>query len=348
MARKAVFDSTPTSPDKQGVIERWYKAVLPLLRTRYGTGGDMNIGLNDTVLPILWSYGLGHPQEGIVRGHYRRNEMIVNEQLLRLRTGITMPVHGFPELLKIKGYQPTIGGIMTGFGVAHGALWFYENTNQDIRGKKVAIEGFGEVGALAAYFLQRAGAKIVAVHDHTRWIADDKGLNVLELMANRPEGRHLPVDGTHARKGEDVPPYFTGTDFDVYIPAAIGESISHAIVQALPAKVIVCGANDPFVGDPIGNTKVRDEADRKFSIVPDFIANCGTARLFGILMEPNRPMMPNEDDILKDLVDTIDRPLVKLHKENPSLIGWAGAAYEIAAREVEDARANGNDYNYPY
>ncbi|MDK9700772.1 MAG: amino acid dehydrogenase [bacterium] len=337
----------PTSPDKAGVVKRWYKAVLPLLRSRYGTGGDMNLGLNDTVLPILWQYGLGHPQEGIVRGHYRRNELVTTELLHRLRTGIIMPVHGFSELLKIKGYAPTIGGIMTGYGVAHSAIWFYENTHGSIQGKKIAIEGFGEVGALAAYFLQKAGAKIVALHDQNRWIANDKGLPVLDLMAERPEGRHLPIEGTKERKkGEVIPPYFKKTDFDVYIPAAIGESISHEHLEQLPAKVIVSGANDPFVGDPVGNTKIRDEADKKVTVIPDFVANCGTARLFGILMDPNRPAMPEEKEFLSDLEATIDRPLAMLLDSNPKLTGWATAAYEHAAQELEDARKTG-DYDYP-
>ncbi|MCX7834673.1 MAG: amino acid dehydrogenase [bacterium] len=337
----------PNSPYKRQVIERWYKAVLPLLKTRYGTGGDMNIGLNDTVLPILWSYGLGHPQEGIVRGHYRKNELITAELLNRLRHGITMHVHSFQDLAQIKGYTPTIGGIVTGYGVAFATKWFYENCSNGIEGKKVAIEGFGEVGAIAAYFLHRYGAKIVAVHDIHRWIANDKGLPVLELIANREDGRHLSKENTHERKNETVPPYFKEVEFDVYIPAAIGESITQEIVHSLPAKLIVSGANDPFLGDPYGNTTIRNEADKKMTVIADFIANCGTARLFGILMDPSKPMMPTEQEILKDLENTIALPLQQLKDKYPHLTGWAEAAFEHAAEELEVARENG-EYHYPY
>lgn len=337
----------PHSPDKDGVVKRWYKAVLPLLKMRYGTGGDMNLGLNDTVLPILWSYGLGHPQEGIVRGYYRKNEMITTELLNRLRSGITTKLTGFPELLKIKGYHPTIGGIVTGYGVAYATKWFYNNCSNGIEGKKVAVEGFGEVGAIAAFFLQSYGAKVVAIHDIDRWVANEKGLSILEWIANREEGRHLPKNGTHPRGKEPVPPYFNHTDFDVYIPAAIGEAISHDIVQNLPAKLIVSGANDPFVGDPFGITETRDEADKKITVIADFIANCGTARLFGILMEPNKPIMPSEKEILEKLEETISAPLMKLKEKHPKLIYWAEAAFEQAASELETAREKG-EYDYPF
>ncbi|MGB5927972.1 MAG: Glu/Leu/Phe/Val dehydrogenase dimerization domain-containing protein, partial [Cyclobacteriaceae bacterium] len=60
---KSGINFDPHDPRKKGVLERWYKAVIPLLKNYYGTGGDLNIDEIDEVIPITESFGLWHPQE---------------------------------------------------------------------------------------------------------------------------------------------------------------------------------------------------------------------------------------------------------------------------------------------
>lgn len=71
---KSGIDFDPADPRKDDVLRRWYKAVTPLLKTYYGTGGDLNVDEVHEVIPITESYGLWHPQEGVVNGHFQPSE----------------------------------------------------------------------------------------------------------------------------------------------------------------------------------------------------------------------------------------------------------------------------------
>lgn len=71
---KSGINFDPNDPRKKGVLERWYKAVIPLLKNYYGTGGDLNVDEIHEVIPITEQYGLWHPQEGVVNGHYNATE----------------------------------------------------------------------------------------------------------------------------------------------------------------------------------------------------------------------------------------------------------------------------------
>ena len=67
---KSGINFDPADPRKEGVLKRWYHAVYPLLKNYYGTGGDLNVDEIHEVIPITEDFGLWHPQEGIVNGHY--------------------------------------------------------------------------------------------------------------------------------------------------------------------------------------------------------------------------------------------------------------------------------------
>ena len=71
---KSGIDFDPKDPRRVEVLERWYAAVIPLLKNYYGTGGDLNVDELKDVIPITEDLGLWHPQEGIVNGHLRPKE----------------------------------------------------------------------------------------------------------------------------------------------------------------------------------------------------------------------------------------------------------------------------------
>ncbi|HAT91001.1 MAG TPA: amino acid dehydrogenase, partial [Sphingobacterium sp.] len=70
---KSGIDFDPLDPRKNEVLERWFKVVTPLLKNYYGTGGDLNIDEIHDVIPLTEEYGLWHPQEGILNGHFKVN-----------------------------------------------------------------------------------------------------------------------------------------------------------------------------------------------------------------------------------------------------------------------------------
>ena len=135
---------------------------------------------------------------------------------------------------------------------------------KDIR---IAVQGFGNVGANAARLIAQQGARIVAVADHLGGVCNDAGLDIDALSAWAQEHRTVKgFDGGDAFDG----PRVIGWDVDVLIPAALEDAITEANVAEVKADIIVEGANGPTSPD-------ADEAltRRGVLIVPDILANAG-------------------------------------------------------------------------
>ena len=71
---KSGINFDPQDPRKRGVLERWYRAIFPLLKNYYDICEDLNVDEIHEVIPITEEYGLWHPQEEIVTGHYHATE----------------------------------------------------------------------------------------------------------------------------------------------------------------------------------------------------------------------------------------------------------------------------------
>jgi glutamate dehydrogenase (NAD(P)+) len=136
----------------------------------------------------------------------------------------------------------------------------------DLRGARVAVQGFGNVGSVAAELFAEAGAKIVAVQDHTGTIFNDKGLDLATLV---PLSR---TDGVVGFKGGDVidNESFWDVACDILIPAALEGQITAERAQKTKAKLVLEGANGPTV--PTADDVL---ADRGVLVVPDVICNAG-------------------------------------------------------------------------
>src|SRR5690349_11409066 len=89
---KSGIDFDPADPRKDEVLARWYKALMPILKTYYGTGGDLNIDEIKEVIPITSSYGLHHPQEGVLKGHYNPAQKEFDQKIYQLREGVSLAV----------------------------------------------------------------------------------------------------------------------------------------------------------------------------------------------------------------------------------------------------------------
>src|SRR5210317_2486819 len=86
---KSGIDFDPNDPRKEGVLKRWYKAVYPLLKNYYGTGGDLNVDQKTEVIPITSELGILHPQEGVLTGHYAPMEIEKIHAISHLRNGVS-------------------------------------------------------------------------------------------------------------------------------------------------------------------------------------------------------------------------------------------------------------------
>jgi len=136
----------------------------------------------------------------------------------------------------------------------------------ELRGARVAVQGFGNVGSVAAELFAEAGAKIVAVQDHTGTIINANGLDLKELV---PLSR---AEGVVGFKGGDVVhnEAFWDIPCDILIPAALEGQITAERARKTTAKLVLEGANGPTV--PTADDIL---AERGVLVVPDVICNAG-------------------------------------------------------------------------
>ncbi len=155
----------------------------------------------------------------------------------------------------------------TGQGAAFVLAHHFERTNQDLRTKTAAIQGFGNVGEHSARAMSRMGVKVTAVADHTGAILNGHGIDPEQLWAHT--SRNGGVFGFAGADAIDVEEFFSA-DVDILVPAAIENQITADRAPNIKASVVVEGANGP--------TSVEGEQiliDRGVEILPDVLANAG-------------------------------------------------------------------------
>jgi glutamate dehydrogenase/leucine dehydrogenase len=305
---KTGIDFDPADPRKADVLQRWYNSVKPVLRERYGTGGDLNVDEVLDVIPAFHRIGLLHPQEGVVRGHLHPDDTRLQAVMSRLQQGVEAPLGGAEA---VAGMPLTVADMITGFGVAAAVRQLYARREQPLDGVRVLLEGFGNVGAAAGVYLARFGARIVAIQDARQTFVDPGGVGAdeMEELLRRRENKLLPAGDARVRGGLDRSRFWSAPA-DVFVSAAISESVTTATLDQLAAagvRVIACGSNQPFREAKIGSTRVAQQADRRFAILPDVLANCGMARTFSYLMEPAAE--PRSGAVFQAVEDTIGETL---------------------------------------
>ena len=122
---------------------------------------------------------------------------------------------------------------------------------------------------------------------------------------------------------------------EVFIPAAASRLITKEQVDTMIAnglEVISCGANVPFADQAIFFGPIGEYTDEKVSVLPDFIANCGMARVFAYLMQQNIEM--TDTAIFKDTSATIAKAIERTHTRSSVKTQIAKTAFEIALNEL--------------
>ncbi len=155
----------------------------------------------------------------------------------------------------------------TGFGVAHAAVVASEHKGIDVNKATVAIEGFGNVGTFAAEYLQKFGAKIVAVSDSKGAVYNEDGIDVNKLeYVKKATGSVINYKLGKILKNEELFQLPVG----IIIPSALPDSINKGNVNEIKAKIIVEGANIPMT------VEVEEMLHKRgVLVVPDFVANAG-------------------------------------------------------------------------
>jgi glutamate dehydrogenase/leucine dehydrogenase len=331
---KSGINFDPNDPRKKEVLQRWYAAVMPLLKYYYGTGGDLNVDEIHEVIPITEDVGIWHPQEGVFNGHFRPSEPQKVNRIGQLRRGVVKVIEDArfsPSLEK----KYTVADLCTGYGVAEAIRHYYELWGGTLAGKRAVVQGWGNVGAAAGFYLARLGVKIVGIVSHEGGLINQKGFSAEEVS--------LFVTSRKANKlsSPDLIPFYIANekvwdlDFEIFIPAAASRLITREQVDRMIAsklEVFSCGANVPFADPEIFFGPTGLYADEKFSVIPDFIANCGMARVFAYFMENEVSM--DDGEIFNDISRTIRKALEKTFMVNKAKTCIAQTSFEIALRQL--------------
>jgi glutamate dehydrogenase len=159
----------------------------------------------------------------------------------------------------------------TGYGVALMMREAFRAKGKDIKGSKVSIQGFGNVGRFAAIYAEEMGAKVTAISDVSCCLYNEDGLNIKKLYeyVNLPESKNMIQGFKGAEQEFDRNKVFE-FDVDLLAPCALENSITSENVNDIKASIIVEGANGPTTPEA---DKVINE--KGIFLVPDILANGG-------------------------------------------------------------------------
>ncbi|MGB7842656.1 MAG: Glu/Leu/Phe/Val dehydrogenase dimerization domain-containing protein [Salinimicrobium sp.] len=331
---KSGINFDPNDPRKKGVLERWYKVVSPLLKSYYGTGGDLNVDEIHEVIPITEDSGVWHPQEGVFNGHFKPTEADKINRIGQLRQGVI-------KVLENTTYSPdvtckyTVADMITGYGVAEAVRHYYDIYGGDVKGKRAIVQGFGNVGSAAAYYLAQMGAKIVGIIDRDGGLINEEGYSfeeIRDLFLNKKGNTLVSKDMIPF---EEINERIWKLEAEIFAPCAASRLITkEQITKMIETKleVISCGANVPFADKEIFFGPIMEYTDERVSLIPDFISNCGMARVFAYFME--RRVQMTDEAIFNDTSETIKKAIENTYNNNNQKVNISKTAFEVALKKL--------------
>ena len=331
---KSGINFNPKDPRKKEVLKRWFNAAKPLLKSYYGTGGDMNVDEVHEVMPICEENGILFPLEGVVRGYHKKDEEGTMKIINQLSEGV-------PLIVKDKDLTPdinrnySVGDLITGYGVSEAILHYYNIYGGQVKGKRVIIQGWGNVAGAAAYYLAQAGAIIVGIIDKIGGIINTDGYSFEEikyLLENRSSNF---LEAKNMLNSEQINERIWSVGAEIFVPAAASRLLSQNQLNLMidnGLEVISSGANVPFADKEIFFGPISKNADERISVLPDFIANCGMARAFSYFMQDNCQM--KDIAIFTAVSKTIKEAIEKVHKKNKRKRNISKTALENALQQL--------------
>ena len=332
---KSGINFDPNDPRKKEVLKRWYAAVTPLLKHYYGTGGDLNVDEINEVIPITEDCGVWHPQEGVFNGHYQPRESQKINRIGQLRQGVL-------KTIESENYTPdierkfVIADMITGYGVAESVKHYYKIYGGNLKNKRVIVQGWGNVGSAAAYYIAQDGAKVVGIIDRNGGLINEKGFSFEEIKKLFLNKNGNAINDKNLLSFEEINDQIWDLESEIFLPCAASRLITKNQVERMlksGIEVIAPGANVPFADKEIFFGPISDFTDQNTSLIPDFISNCGMARVFAYLMGNDLERMEDES-IFKDTSKTIQNALENVFEKNSNPKNISKTAFEIALKQL--------------
>ena len=223
----------------------------------------------------------------------------------------------------------------TGRSVMLSARELFDHLERDISGATVAIQGYGNAGSVAARFLDRVGADVVAVSDSAGGIHSPGGLDPSSVKQHKSEsGQVTGFPGAEELTNEEL----LTLDVDLLVPAALGNAIDGKLASDLRADTIVEAANGPLT--PAADTVL---SERGVPVVPDILANAGGVTVSYFEWVQNRQryswsLSRVDEELEQVIVDGFDAMLAADEaQETPD---YRTALYTVAIERLRDATEN--------
>jgi glutamate dehydrogenase/leucine dehydrogenase len=331
---KSGINFDPQDPRKKGVLERWYNVVAPLLKSYYGTGGDLNVDEIHEVIPITEESGVWHPQEGVFNGHFKPTEADKINRIGQLRLGVIKVIES-KTLSPDIGRKYSVADMITGYGVAIAVKHYYTIYGGSIKGKKAVVQGFGNVGAAAAYYLAEMGAKIVGIIDREGGVINEDGFSFEEIKAFFLAKKGNTLVAEYMIPFDEINEKIWNLPCEIFAPCAASRLITQTQINQMIGsglEVVSCGANVPFADKEIFFGSIMENTDKQVSLIPDFISNCGMARVFAYFME--RRVEMTDEAIFADTSEIIKKALEKTYAKNSQKTKISETAFEIALQQL--------------
>ncbi|TKX73379.1 Glu/Leu/Phe/Val dehydrogenase [Halorubrum sp. GN11_10-6_MGM] len=235
----------------------------------------------------------------------------------------------------VTGKPPVIGGSegreeAPGRSVAiitKQACEYYEN---DLEETKIAVQGYGSVGANAARLLDEWGATVVAISDVNGAMYDPGGIDTAAVPSHDEEPEAVTKYADNVISNDEL----LTLDVDVLVPAALGNVITEANADAIAADLVVEGANGPTT-----STASTILADRSIAVIPDILANAGgvTVSYFEWLQDINRRAWSLErvnDELESEMHAAWEAVRTEFEQRD---VTWRDAAYIVALSRIAEA-----------
>ncbi len=228
--------------------------------------------------------------------------------------------------------------MITGFGVAEAIRHYYDIYGGTVIGKKAVVQGFGNVGAAAAFYLAQMGAKIVGIIDRVGGVIKEDGFSfddIKHFFLHKKGNTLLIADADILIPFDEMNERIWSLPTEIFAPCAASRLITQDQISTMidtGLEVISCGANVPFADEEIFFGPIMESTDKRISLIPDFISNCGMARVFAYFME--RRVSMDDENIFNDTSDTIRKAILNIFKQNASKKNLSKTAFEIALKQL--------------
>ena len=218
----------------------------------------------------------------------------------------------------------------TGFGVVATIKAWAKLNNVSLKDKTYIVQGFGNVGYWASHFMQKEGAKLIAVQDASATMINKSGIIPEELLAHCKENKGAIAGFSNVDLLEDKD--FFATECDIIIPAALGNQITPENAPYIKAQLIAEGANGPTT---VEAEKILEE--KGVEIIPDILCNSGgvTGSYYEWLQNKRSENWKIEDvlNMLEDKIQTAFNKTIEASAKFNS--DWRTSAYIVALQRLE-------------